>query len=513
MTWFLAALPLAQTLLLGGDRFASTPTTALLQFLAVVLLVLSAVRIVQLDPANDPAAFLATRPLTFPTVLLPKLAIISFGLILPIAALHVAQIACLGIPLNATDYLLLALETLLSLCAITFLALLPAFFRRNLGDYLVALVICGVAIAGVSVFVRWDTPTMPVLGWESYQLGMSRQALVLFLCPVVALGVIFVYACSRSWRRAGALFVVASIVIVLVRALWPIDFIRHFADRDQRTPASECPDLAQVSARFEKPRWAGDMIPSFGGIGYNGVLYYNVEAHIKYLGVPTPWYPVQRSFTSTLTLSNGKALPCRGTMPPSIDWLQLILQRKIRNMYDTDPHSCTPLQLDQYKVDEVNGATKNAAVRGNAVVELRRAIVIHELSLQEGATFAQEGRRFTVKKVSYTQERLQVEIWREEVSLLFRGGTLGRYDSVDFVLVNELRHEFVDTNGGSMGGGFAAANYSYKLEQRDYEPAGRKIPVRFTDDWIRGARLLLIGSESGGTLNVPFEFQSFDLVQ
>jgi hypothetical protein len=168
--------------------------------------------------------------------------------------------------------------------------------------------------------------------------------------------------------------------------------------------------------------------------------------------------------------------------------------------------------LHQYQVDDLGSATKNAQLRGSAVVELRRVVVLHEFPLQEGATFTLERRKLTVRKVSYSQEHLEVELTYEQVSLLLRGETTGRYTSLQFVLINEPRHEWVEPSGASGGGGPSAANYSNCLERIDYNP-DRFTPVRFTDDWIRGARLLLLSSESGGTLTVPFAFQGIDLFQ
>ncbi|MDD5351323.1 MAG: hypothetical protein PHQ12_14020, partial [Chthoniobacteraceae bacterium] len=268
-TWFLAALPLVLTLVAGGRQSTFVIATAFLQWMAVGALTVNAARLVLMDPADDPAAFLATRPVSFPSVLLPKLAVIFGLLLLPATALHVAQIAALRIPLSGTNYGLLALETLLGLSALTFAALIPAFFCRNLGDYLMTFVLCGIAIAGVVLFVRWDAPSAPVLGWESYQLKFSRPALVLLLCPVGALAVMAVYARSRSWRRAGAVFAVAAIGIVLVRALWPLDYLQPLIDNGLRAAPAERPDIAQVSAHFEKPRAWGGTVPHFIGVGHN----------------------------------------------------------------------------------------------------------------------------------------------------------------------------------------------------------------------------------------------------
>ncbi|MDD5351523.1 MAG: hypothetical protein PHQ12_15025, partial [Chthoniobacteraceae bacterium] len=241
----------------------------------------------------------------------------------------------------------------------------------------------------------------------------------------------------------------------------------------------------------------------------------NITAFAAFQGVPMPWYPVQRAFRATLALGDGRVLPSRGAMPPGINLSRWLEQRNLHPRYDVAADLSTPIQLDQYKGDDIARARKNAAVRGTAEVELRRIVVLHEFPLQEGAVFTQETQRFTVRKVTYSQERLSVEIMREDINLLLRGENTGSRCIGRFVLINEPRHEYVEAAGSGMNGGFSAVNYAQAVEEVNYEPqrrTGRETPIRFTADWLRDARLLLIDSEIGGTLRIPFAFNSFDLI-
>lgn len=515
LTWLVAAMPI-------GGRFLASSTQQYdvwnwvfcLQVLAGVLIALSTVRLVQLDTFVTSSAFIRTRPVSQGAIITAKLLVVIAGLILPVTLLRMAQIATLGLGVSAADYLLLFSEIILMLCAVTFTAMIPALFTRNIGNFMLVAIGCGlVYAAGLFLWNALNPMGEPAFQYvEKEQLRISRMVMVQLLATMGALAVIFTYARRCSWKRATTVLIIAGLGIALARAFWPLNFVQYLGECDLSVQSTQRPDLSKVNLQFEIPRGWGGRNPWFEGGGYNGVNYQNIVAFTKCTGLSLPWYPVQRGYESTLALSNGHIMARKDSMPPWVHFERLLMAMKIPLGYDIPADQVVKLTLHQYKELDAVDAIKNAELNGTATVEIRRAVVLSALPLQEGASFTSGRDRFTIRKVRYTQEELEITAIRERIHFTLRGGQHLTSPRIESKLINEEKREhsrFTSSGSGLRG---SAANYRLDQMEVKYEPAREgNSKIKFTDEWIKGAHFYFATSESGGVVTFPFHLKPLDL--
>lgn len=147
-------------------------------------------------------------------------------------------------------------------------------------------------------------------------------------------------------------------------------------------------------------------------------------------------------------------------------------------------------------------------------MEFRRSFVLHEFPLKNGASFDYAGKRFTLRDIRMTEEGIMLNLLEEEPYDRLRGTGWMSYPRFELVLVNDSRREAVSRSGTAMMTQWLTiAAYTRSLREFRFDPrlASEANFETYSADWMKGAKALLITSEYGGEVDVPFQFDILNL--
>jgi hypothetical protein len=155
LIWLMAYfLPLSNLFFLQpqDDLFAVAKSGVILLF--CLLLLLSGVSAVLLDPTSGSDRFLLTRPVGWATLLLSKILFVLLFLWIPVVIFRLGIVWTAGVPLSYPDQAIYIFETTLFLSALASLVVLPAFFFRRLTTVILTLV--GFFVGGYILALVWS---------------------------------------------------------------------------------------------------------------------------------------------------------------------------------------------------------------------------------------------------------------------------------------------------------------------------------------------------------------------
>ncbi len=156
-------------------------------------------------------------------------------------------------------------------------------------------------------------------------------------------------------------------------------------------------------------------------------------------------------------------------------------------------------------------AGMRCTVRGEALIELNEPVVLANLPARSGESAASGRFRYRIERVSPSaQGQVKVEVTATGINLTSRDGWRKWGDDIEVFLVNPRsgKHTRIGySNGTCFGGpGWVSLKQEYSIEART---ADEQVDPT---DFLKDARLYLIGQRYRGTVRVPFEIADVELV-
>jgi hypothetical protein len=444
----------------GGDRFLG-PLLLLVPLLLVV-------RLVHLDAPLGTTQFWLTRPVPARTLAASKLLAVFLMVVLPSAVIETAPLALTGVPLEAADYALVSLTTVLWYTAFSAFALVPAVVTRS-------------ARAAVLLAVAW-VMALRIAWWWLLPVHLAVAAQPLPIAALEAAGASTIV--WRSYRTRGRGFTVALALLMLAA---PIAAARWWPwERGTPSPPEAGPSAPwrRVRVRLEWP--SARQQADGGGDG-------SVRAVIAVENLPSDLVLVETGYDATAIVggaerhraadrrwSAGAASPywtprfesvvlgCREDAPPVVA------------IFELEPEG-RPADLSA--LQRVHGRLHFSVVR--PVVEGRAPI-------SEGSTLSARGWRLTVSSVAYNFRRIRSQAVQALAS---------RFPSyvVWFDSVGKRCH------GERWFPPWSPAGLPYAVDERPLHFWNRAVTMPWT---TAHDELVVLGGQEVGRFIVPFDLSA-----
>ena len=455
---------------------------AILFFLLIVLTWVSAIL---LDPTCGSDRFLATRPISWTALLTSKALFVLLFLWVPIVIFRLLNVWADGVPLSFLDQAFYLFESALLFSAVASFFVLPALFFRRLTTVILTLVGCAFFCYIFSIFwsEMWSTFNLdsvfmlsaPVGGADiDPQLSFSLRVSS-FLAVFAVLGLTMVpVGVLRTWKPAIAIpatVVFAGFFLSLVYAFyWPYQLDQFASDEPAIPRELPSPLRDQIHFTVENPKW--DLSRNWKNNGNADEAKKNREFRLvqtmRFNGVTRPLMIWPRGGDVEVSLLSGKKLisqngdsrgayssynwnydyfrkECAGIAPASPDYENSDYTESV-TFYGHNPTGHRP--------DISDSELPGASIQGNATFGVARIKILKMTPLRAGARLNLTRRICEIRQIVPSERTVRILLNRSFVPLLLRGDLehLPDYNdmnSLPFVVINRRTGEILDDNRGS----------------------------------------------------------------
>lgn len=475
---------------------AAAPILGLLQVAQYFQIFSATLKILRADTYSGGHAFIGTRPVTKSTLWLSKILGISVFVLFPWWITTCVGVLASGIRLSPSDWILLVAEKTLFAGSIASIALVVGTHARHFVRTLLLTIALGAAMLYLAVFV-FNRPGVLNFTMDAGHLKVAKWLVLQGMVTVSGLWL------SRHWivkRNPVTSFIraVACVACIgLCSAFWSLNFVEPLA----------------AAGTDAKPEISWTTAPQIASSTRNGEAYSSVQRGANFLRVPETWSALPAGVRSEARFADGGVIASMTSNSPTYgNFTQSLLPSLgIRDGVDStipiDPQSFTWFDCTDRLLRGKNG--QSFSLSGEAMVELFEPIVLAELPARSGESAVSGRSRYRIERVAAaTDASVTVEISATGAAIHSRGGG-NLPDSVEILLVNARGGQH--TRIGHMSGSSSAAfGWFYRRNQIPIEGsgAGEQIDAR---EFLKGARLYLIGRRYHGTVRVPFQMPEIRL--
>jgi hypothetical protein len=468
-TWF--ALAVSNILpWISPEGRASEPFMMIRLLAPVVMIFLTSTRIIHCDSFVGTSGFMGTRPVRATTLLGNKLVLIAFVLVLPAVGFAVLHAACLRVNLSALEWLLLFIENWLYFSLIAGAAVAYAVISRHVGIMVVFMIATPFLFLMLLAMFNLNWPFGKSL--EDQHLSSSFKLVAKVFLPLAAIVISMCWvALRRIWLTAAG-FLLCAAFLVAPGLFWKWNFVEEMS-RDA-APAEIISDRAEVQWIDAPSFW-----PNFTS-RFN-IDYSKVTRPGKVTGLRDGWKGKLVKFQSEALFKNGTVWKSEGESEFATWNLFECEKNRLREMPD-----------------------RRASIRGTGTFQLYQPVIRAELPAEVGAAFVDNRFRYRIESLNFNNREIYVSLSIRGVALESLGDGARESGRIGLLLVNPRMNEFTNTgsSGGSrrLGEEWITVHGTLLLDQI----AGPAHPHR-AEEFLKGARLHILGTRYGGNIELPFE--------
>ena len=505
-----------------------------------LLIVVMIPLLVHEEPLVDSTAFWLTRPLSARTILPAKALFVVLLIVLPALAAEITGFMMSGFSFR--QILPGIPEIIIEKLVFVIPLLIIASLTRNFSIY---------AITCVTIFISIYF-ILPLLGWilivfgphaflyGSYHLGTtptlgltaSRKVVADLVLILTGSFIVYCQYKTRNTRRSIVYSIVLITIFLLVKWFWPLDVLYYYqasSSVKKETPSTE--SISVTANGFHRQ--------NLGAIG-RGLHKMYLNAYLEVLNVPPGYAAKIKKAKSAkivfpdLTVSGSSSTPPTNPadiLAPSdidVEVLHFVLNNAEVLNAEKKPQICTMISLR--KDDFSKCAGKTGVYSADLVFSTFKYKIIAELPLEKGASCMDGSKRTTLMRVKQVDGGCEISVSSKKINLVFaanpdRGKTyLEKMTDLEnffnlggnYVLHNSQDNsvcvpssmtpnpfEFIARLYGLSG---RTENSSCDLEFKMPFEEGRK-----AEEWLRNAKLVVLGTEETGEVTKPFKIENFSM--
>lgn len=496
-TWF--ALAISNVLpWISPDGRAGEPFMMIRLLAPVVMIFLTSSRIIHCDSFVGNSGFMGTRPVRAATLLRNKLVLIAFVLVLPAVGFALLHAACMRVNLSALEWLLLFIENWLYFSLIAGAAVAYAVISRNVGIMVILI------IATPSLFLM--LLAMFNLNWpfgESLQeqhLKASFQLVAQAFLSVAAVAIAMSWVAMRRVWLTAAGFLVCAAFLVAPGLLWKWNFVDELS-KDTTT--------AEIVSEIAEVQWTDE--PRFGSnSSKDNITYSQVTREGIITGLKDGWTGKLVKFQSEARFKDGTVWRSAGDSKfdtPGLLALAILPQLGIDlagrqfAMVRENINAGTLFECERNRLREVSD--RRASIHGTGTFQLDRPIILAELPVQAGASAVGGRFRYRIESLDNSKTQIRVNVSIRGVPLISLGDAANEPYRTEFLLVNPATREFTTTeSGGSSRAGNQWSTLHQTFSINEELGLARRPDAK---EFLKGARLYILGKHYGGNIELPFE--------
>jgi len=508
-----------------------------------LLIVLTWVSAILLDPTCGSNRFLTTRPIKWTTLLASKVLFVLLFLWVPIAIFRLLIIWTAGVQLSFPDQALYLFESTLLLSAIASLFVLPALFFQRLTTIILTIVGCVFFGYIFSIFwsVVWSTlnfdsvflsPSPPGAPDVDPRLALSlRISSFLVVCTILALTMVPV-GILRYWKPSLAVpltLVFAGFFLSLTYAMyWPYQLDQFASDEATMPKDLPSPLRDQVHMTLQNPSW--DISRT-----WNGNTSYEkerLESHLiqklHFDGVIRPLLIWRTGSNVEVSLLSGKRLHAqsgdfRGAYSHYY-WIYDYFRKECSGITPSNPDYensdmnlsftfCGHDRSSHHHPDISDLELPGAAIRGNASFEVARLQILRVMPFKIGARLDLKRQVYEIRQIMPSERTIKFLVNRSMVPLILRGdlerlqAQASSMDYSNFVIINRRTGEILDDKNDSIYfNPFDGLALQWWTLTRKLPPGAtqEQLSPPIPSDWLDDADICFFDFEPLGSVSFPF---------
>lgn len=478
---------------------ASLPFMMIRLLAPVVMVFLASTRIIHCDLFVGTSSFMGTRPVHATTLLRNKLILIALVLVLPAVAFVLLHAVCLRVKLAPSDYLLLFIENWLYFSLVAAVAVAFAVISRNVGIMMIFIIAISFLFLMLRGVFHLNSPFETSL--RDQHLNASLQLVAQAFLSVGAIAIAMSWAAKRRIWLTAAGFLLGGSFMVALGVFWKWNFV------DEMSKAAATEEIVSTKAALtwlDEPRLMSNQ-------RRENIPYSQLTRPGRVTGLKEGWVGKLVKFQSEAHFADGAIATSTGgsefypfcKLAPEI-LLQLGIQvpedhpMRIYQSYQ----AWTLFECEKHRLEK--HSNRRASIRGTGIFQLSQPCILAEMPATAGASVVNGRFYYRLDSVSTFQREISYKISTRGVALATRGDNRRGDDIVEFLFANPKTGKFTSTRGSggstSAGGDWISTRCSVSLDQQQKTPTDEE-----TKEFLKDARLYVIGKRYGGTISLPYE--------
>lgn len=497
-TWF--AIAISNVLpWISPDGKEGEPFMMIRLLAPAVVIFLTVTRIIHCDSFVGTSGFMGTRPVRASTLLWIKLLLIALMLVLPAVIFALLHAACLRVQLSISEYLLLFVENWLYFSLIAGASVAYSVISRNI----VIMVIFILWTPGVFLILL----AMFNLNWpfgaslQDQHLSASFQLVAQAFLSVAAVAIAMSWVAKRRIWLTATGFLMCGAFLVAPGLFWKWNFV------DEMSKEAVTEKTLSVNAGLA---WLGEP-RLFSNSGRNGIPYSQLTRPGTVTGLKDGWMGDLVSCKSEARFANGSVLESEGhsdfeffaDLAPAFFpqlGLQLAGDESMRNNLNSG--SWTLFECEKRRLQEMSD--RRASIRGTGTCHLYQPVIRVELPARVDASTVAGRFRYRIESLESDHREIQVAVSIRGVTLKSLGDGAKAPGNVEFLLVNPDTKRFIYKR--SPGGGRRVGEDSIIIhETLLLGQRSDQVNRERADEFLKSARLYLLGARYGGTILLPYD--------
>lgn len=487
------------------------------RWLPPVMVFLATIMIIRRGIATSTSGFINKLPTLSPVALSAKLIAVFCFLLIPVVLIHALNISTLGIQLSLLEWLLYSTEKLLIHASFVAWALPGSLLTRRPGS---VAAVSGVAgIVGLVLF-RWLEWPLHMGHGDMQGSGDSQLAslalIVLGTFPLVTLATAFTWVRARSIAISLIPLVSGTILLFAITRLLPYNFVEELSR-----------DVTQNQVFDEKPEFQLKAV--YPEVSASQYLKNETVAKVwtlpgRVTGLKRGWTADMRKIRVIAESPDGATMKVEKTIASERTFdlpiaLGIVRGKDFKNAADGQ-------QENDYSPHTVFGwkgtHPTQADMDGIASFTLYRKRVLAELPFEEGAQATWNRFLCKVTRLELSGEKAEAsfQISIRGAAIASRGDTSSdiRSGEIRIILANPVTREFIrvdqDRPPFSIHQDWVTwrkvCTASSIMGEDGHHPS---IHPSSPGDFLKDARLYVIGYDYAGTIDLPYQIKGMRLGQ
>ncbi len=497
-TWF--ALAISNVLPWISPEGKAGELFMMIRLLApAVMVFLASTQIIHCDSFVGTSGFMGTRPVRAATLLRNKLVLIAFVLVLPAVGFALLHAACMRVNLSALEWLLLFIENWLYFSLIAGAAVAYAVISRNVGIMVILIIATPFLFLMLLALFNLNWPFGNSL--ENQHLKASFQLVAQAFLSVAAVAIAMSWvALRRIWLTAAG-FLLCAAFLVAPGVFWKWNFVDNLSkDVSPQDIVSDSPSI----------EWAGAATFSLHSM-IDDTPYWQVSRPGRVAGPGKDWTGRLISFKSEAHFRDGNVM--KSERDTSIDLsgdvslvilpeLGIDLTGKQFSRVSGSSLTWTVFVFEKSRIQKLSD--HRATIRGTGTFQLDQPFILAEVPAQVGASVVSGRTRYRIDHVSIAETQISIELSGRGVPLTTFGDRAKRLYETKFLLVNPDTQEFATVSNSA---GFSRAGGEWETIRKTFSINQQldSAPRAHAEKFLKGARLYILGTRYGGSIELPFE--------
>lgn len=481
---------------------AAVPILGLLLVAQYFQIFAATLKILRADSYSGGHAFIGTRPVTKTTLWLSKLLSIAAFVLVPWLVAKAIAVGAAGVRPSAADWMLLVSEETVGFGTIAAVALVVGTLTRKLAWTVLLAMVFGACVLWLFISLSTRPGGLNFIT-EARHLKASQWLVARTLIAFSALVLSWLWITRRNPVISIAAGGLLAALVFLGSKHWNINFIERLA-------ASESTAKPRIS-------WVGD--PMVSKSSRNNMAFATVSSAIRVEGTPEGWIAFPAGVRSFACYADGTTHSGHTANSTTHGDATRALFPSLRepplteNAWPMDPNRFTIFEGYMALARKKSGTP--CTLRGELLIELHEPVVLANLPARSGESASSGGFRYRIEGLtpsSFGQVEVEISGFGSRLSLRdnFQNWRVENWqDDLEILLVNPRRG--THTRIGEMSGSSSAGPGWFHL-RRVLPIDGRSVEDKIDPvDFLKDARLYLIGRRYHGTVRVPFEIPDIEL--